>query len=604
MDTIFQKSVIDLLQELAKKIDSPHNGTIKSKDKYNGKYNMTIIETFWILHGEYKNIKGLNSVIDTLTCKAIHYYENVFKENSEAFIDEICDEIFGENLNKYCIEADSYPSNCKIVPLLAEVIKSIKQWKEEYNKCTQYKYAFFKSDTSWDINSIDYKTRFKFSLFPQVYELIKFKRFPIEQRAHDAIKEYAVTENWEEEKVQKEIADVKNNTSEIKKQSLSLYNKRQSIRDNVMKIFKFDDASFLNDRKKIDNNHPWTEKLLILIEYAIGNSFNYELLIIYLFISKDKSSAEWTKLISNKQEKFISCLYSILIHKKGKLRDLFNSCFARSISEINNKYILYKEPEYDTPFTFFNLSKIFILYQNIITPAVLDIKHQNQEHHIYQASIGNFVKVYVKLFKESTMIYPCYNILLSNPPIKLLDEFGLSIEDAAKIMGVNKSTLYRNIKLGTISKSKYLWFWLAISGCTHDFLNGLTSIPYYGHNSQNNNDKSIMINPIMLAGIAENMIRNVNSISDYIDRLGKNYTLKHNILSKDFQIELTAICNKICVGMLQKRKLIEREVEKKRNENIQNGLEADAYKADDIKHYMELKSILEQASDAIERSLK
>lgn len=604
MDTIFQKSVIDLLQELAKKIDSPHNDTIKSKDKYNGKYNMTIIETFWILHGEYKNIKGLNSVIDTLTCKAIHNYENVFKENSEAFIDEICDEIFGENLNKYCIEADSYPNNCKIVPLLAEVIKSIKQWKEEYKKCTQYKYAFFKSDTSWDINSIDYKTRFKFSLFPQVYELIKFKRFPIEQRAREAIKAYAKAENWEDKRVQKEIADIENNTTKIKKQSQSLYNKRQLIRDNVMNIFKFDDDSFLNDRKIIDNNHPWIEKILILIEYAIGSSFHYELLIIYLFISKDKSSAEWTKLISNKQEKFISILYSILIHKKKGLRNLFNSCFARSISEINNKFLFYKKPEYDTPLTFFNLSKVFILYQNIITPAVLDINHQNQNYHIYQTRVGNLVRDYIELFEESTMIYPCCNTLLSIPPIKLLDEFGLSIEDAAEIMGVNKSTLYRNIKLGTISKSKYLWFWLAISGCTHDFLNGLTSIPYYGHNSQNNNDKSIMMNPIMSFGIAENMIKNVNSISDYIERLGKNNDLKHTILSKDFQIELTAICNKICLVMRKKRTLIEAEVEKKRNENIQNGLEADAYKADDIKHYMELKSILEQASDAIERSLK
>jgi len=195
---------------------------------------------------------------------------------------------------------------------------------------------------------------------------------------------------------------------------------------------------------------------------------------------------------------------------------------------------------------------------------IIDQEHKNEPYHLYPRSVSNTIRDYLKIFNYTSLIYPCYNIFISYPPIQLLNDFVLTIPKAAQLMGVNKSTLNKAIDEKKALQRKHIWFWLALSGCTHEFLDGLTSMPFYGSDNHNDYDYLQRIAPITFFSIAENIIKNLNDISEYINSLGKNNNKKLEFISAKHQEEITGRCTTIANLIHKKRCEIEAEIYQKK----------------------------------------
>ena len=93
-ETIFKKSVTELLYDISDRLKEESNNN--ENDIHKGKYNINMIETFWILHGYYGKVQQKNPQLnlDDIINKAVHNYEHIFKKETNAFIAHILDNIF------------------------------------------------------------------------------------------------------------------------------------------------------------------------------------------------------------------------------------------------------------------------------------------------------------------------------------------------------------------------------------------------------------------------------------------------------------------------------------------------------------------------------
>ena len=608
-ETIFKKSVTELLYDISDRLKEESNNN--ENDIHKGKYNINMIETFWILHGYYGKVQQKNPQLnlDDIINKAVHNYEHIFKKETNAFIAHILDNIFWFS-NEYIEESNLYPKDSKELMLLGNTIKSIKTWIDIYSKFTKTHQEIFNDfDIAWSPNKLLNPYRPAHYGQPDNHDYFLPSLFPaIKQRLKSKNKRIALYTNASS------CTQANAPQDQDPQQSCINLNWLENEYDNILKslfdIFRYSDDKYKDIRKHLTNLHPLTEKLIISMEYAIDGGFNYELLSIYLFISKDKSKAYFTKMISQKHELFIQCLFDILTQENKSLKSLFNIYYQKSISEIRKSYSLYPDvdTDYSTPLTIFNLYKIFVIYKSIINPMILDIDHKNESFHKYPTSVSNTLDSYIDIFNHSSLILPCYNIFISYPPIQLFNEYGLSIPEAAKLMGVNKSTLSRAINDKAISKKKYIWFWLALSGCTHEFLDGLTSLPYYGSDVHNDYDYFVTIKPLIFLGIAEHMIKNINDISEYKNSLGKNHHHKLETMSYKHQQEITSKCSTIANLIHTKRFMIEQDIYNKQTEEKSNNgrpIEITSSNINELSpNYNELIAILDETISALECCIK
>lgn len=565
----------------------------KFKKKSIDEININMFDAFWLLHGKFDKLPKEDIDFQPIISKALNYYEPQFEKQATNFILAAFDDLY-ENAEKFAEEYTIYYRDSPIINLLNIAVSSITGWKERYNKFTQNYASFFDNcDTAWSQNKLSNKNKqnFKPSNYP------KIKKFLENKRGLDAAYE------------QYDLYPM------LKQEKNLLAREFNKINQLLFQIFESTSTEFKNAKNSLVPQMPHTEKLLISFEYALGLSINYELLSIYLFISHEKKP-KWTSILSKKQEEFIYCLYKLLISKYGGLKNLFRIHFKPSLNEIQKEY-LYSIPSYSPPITFFQIHKIIILYMTLFPSSILEINHKEEEH-IYPHEVQIVTRYYNDIFNYTSIPYQCFDFFLSNPPFRILDLFGIDRSHTASILGISNSALSKQISNGTFA-DKHKWFFLALSGCTYEFLEGLTSIPLYGLNPEDNNDYRYLIAPGVILGIAENMQKNIESIASYKLNLRKDKTLeKLHLFSSKHQEKLTELVLKMATLIHTKRKLIEAEAEVNRQNELRDFQEIRLDDAtpqklthitdDNISstsdHFNELKSILNATIEALKKATK
>lgn len=567
--------------------------SLKFKKKNIDEININMFDAFWLLHGKFDQLPKKDIDFQPIISKALNYYEPQFRKQVNNFILVAFDDLY-DNVEKFTKEQTIYYGDAPIINLLNIAVLSIIRWKERYNKFTKNYASFFDNcDTAWSQNKLSNKNKqsFKPSNYP------KIKKFLENKRGLDAAYE------------QYELYPL------LKQEKNLLTREFDKIKKLLFQIFESPSTEFKNAKNFLSSHMPNTEGLLISFEYALGTSINYELLSIYLFISQDKKP-KWTGILSKKQEEFICCLYKLLISKYGELKKLFTIHSKPSTKEIEKEFLHYRL-SYSPPITFFQIHKIIVLYRALFPSSVLKINHKREEHN-YPQKVHVVLRYYDDIFNYTSIPYQCFDFFLSTPPFKILDQFGLDRTHLASILGITNSALSKQISKGTFA-DKHKWFFLALSGCTYEFLEGLTSIPLYGSDPKSSSDNLYTLDPLVTLGIAENMAKNINSLSSYKENLGTDKgSAKLYLFSSKHQEKITALILEMADLLHTKRQLIEAETDLNRQNELRDFQEIGPNGAtpqklthitdDNISstsdHFSELKSILDTTIDALKKATK
>ena len=507
----------------------------KFKNKDINSLELNMFDIFWLMHGNFTKLPRKEVDFDSIIKKALYYYEDQFKIQTENFILEIFDDVY-INIDKYNQEAKYIDEDLTIIKSFKELLITVRTWKDNYVKYSEDYAPILKNiEVPWSPKKTQNKGNQEF----RPSKFIKLKKQMDNKRTVNISPKY-------EELYQKQRKD--------KKRLTILYNKTRKI---ILQVLEYSDDNFKYMRNVLNSNTVHFERLIIILEYALSTNINYEMLSLYLFISHDKKDSTCTKILSNKQENFIKDLYAVIISFNSDLKKLFNFQFNATVSEIKKEY-LYPPKQYNTPITFFQIHKIIILYSALIPSCILDINHSNRPHE-YSQKVKTIVNYYSYIFDNTAIPYPCYDFFLSTPPFKIFDILGMDRKQIASILSLTPSALSKQINTGTFV-DKHRWFFLALSGCTHEFLDSLTSIPLYGTDAKIYSDYQYTIPLAYTVGIAENMMRNIYKLYTYRGELNRdNNSSKFYTFSSVQQEEITALIRELINLIHQKREFIEKE---------------------------------------------
>lgn len=292
----------------------------------------------------------------------------------------------------------------------------------------------------------------------------------------------------------------------------------------ITQIVNFSNKDFKNLlTESFINDYPISYSHLIKFQYMLSPAFNYELLLLFMWTDFKKHYPTTLLAVIEKYEIFFEDIYNDIntVSYDGSpnaITDVKDLCDIRCSSKFN-----------DGSSILFKLKKIIKIYR---------ILHHFQILHKPDVVDKTLFLFDVILTETTFQNFPCYT-MLKNLPLVLMEELSLTESDLAKILDVNKSTISKQIKNGTIVK-KNLWFWKAALDHTLTYFYGETTIPTYGKIEETSN--SYLLQIAMQRSFAELFLKNIESLKTYSKELKNSKNLiKKRILSYKY---LNQISNK------------------------------------------------------------
>ena len=325
------------------------------------------------------------------------------------------------------------------------------------------------------------------------------------------------------------------NVTELQKDASKIEKRLSSIQSLIENLtLNYEDNVFKKTRELLTfapKQENIAEDILASLEYAIDGSFNCELILIFIFNDLDyKSSSKYMKSIIKKHEKFFINIYKKLIDldRYGNVKILTHVHFCPE--EILEPYL--------------SCDKNFVSKFNPDTkPDILQLKQLLALFSFYcrvskenvLISIENSVRDYLKIIENTKMTNITYDPVLDDLPSYVMNFFGLNKNDLASILGIDPSTVSRQLKNPKKMISNNLWFWKVATGFTYTYLNGNTTISDYGKHYSSDETK-YLFSPIQFIAYAELFLERISELQEYQEALrdGKILTKKKYILSKKY----------------------------------------------------------------------
>ncbi len=292
-----------------------------------------------------------------------------------------------------------------------------------------------------------------------------------------------------------------------------------------------------NDELKIlikvcrENKLYRLENYLVKLEYATDFSFNKEIILLFLFIDLDDlKDNNYLKIIIKRHEKLFCDIYEELKFASPNTRTLLDFSISCKVEDDIKPCVQLKKYIFDdNNLILFKLKKLISLYG-----FYCDIKNI----HIC-SSIEITLRDFDFILKETKMMEIEYNPLLDNLPNYVLNTFGLSQKDLSQILDIHESGISRKLEDGSILE-KYTWFWKAATDFSYTYMNGETTIPYYGKHEQEST--KYLIAPVITMAFAEIFFKYITGLKEYKNALkSKNSTMqKELILSKEYLRKISA----------------------------------------------------------------
>lgn len=348
---------------------------------------------------------------------------------------------------------------------------------------------------------------------------------------------------------------------------------------------------------------PETANYITILRYCLDSSFNCEAILLFLYGKIDLSSHKYLAIIVKKHEVFFNSIYANLISVSPVARDIIGKDWKCCPSEIKEPYYDIEkpfQPPQDGRSILFHLKKLLDLHEFYCKSSQADVL----------PSIRNGLVSYRRILIETKLDNLLYNPLKDDLPNCVLKSMGLNQKDLAEILDIDESTISRQIKAFHEGKDKnivtqHLWFWRVFTGFTYTYLNGETTIPYYG--MLDSDGSTYGIAPMLSMAYAELFLEHIVALKEYSTALkeGKIPAKKKYVLTQRYLRQISKEAGQLARRIQEHRISLDRMFEyiqsqqkSKRDLLVSNRAEIKEYE----EHIQELKEKMpNQCADRKER---
>ena len=257
----------------------------------------------------------------------------------------------------------------------------------------------------------------------------------------------------------------------------------------------------------------YLKKYLTLLYYPINGSFNHEIILVFLFGKVDWSKAgKYLKIVVERHEKFFLSIYNELkafYPNIDALLDIGTNICPRAVTD---KYY-HQLPEFSPPdeprAILFKLKKLINLYEFYCkAQKISPLK-----------CVRAAMNVYKNILVETRFTEFHYAPMWSDLPSYIMNLFGLTQSDLAKILGIGNHNVTREKAKGTLIEN-HDWFWQAATGFTYTYVLGETTIPFYG--KMNSDSARYTVLPVSVMAYAEMFLNYIDALTDYRKKIKAN----------------------------------------------------------------------------------
>ena len=484
-------------------------GFIMEKDDSFATKNLTLCEQFWIMR---LNISHLTDAIKLHTkenisenqirarkSEIVEKYSEMFDTDFVNFKKTILNNVYQiiafEKSSNFELELDSLQKNfsdCPIISLFLEIVSQVKKFQESFSKfcALAEKFNFDKSRYG----------DFHFDIIANVECLQVY---------------FSSKRNLPEFYNSSCVFNV------LKSAVQKMYDNAHTAMNFIEQIVsKFSNQNFseLVHNENIQS-YPITNEFLLKFQYTLTTNFNYELLLLFMWTDfNNYNPSNALSLVVQKYESFFSDTYNKLTTISADVNDLLDIHCNFCPQDITEPYA---NPP---PFIFrndsillFRLKKIIKLYQIFQHCKIL---HEPEW-------LASTLNLFDEILIETKFADVSYNTISDDFPAYLMHILNLKISDIATILDKDKSTISRQFKNHTIIQ-KNIWFWQAATDFTWTYINGETTIPYYG--KENSSDNLYLQKIVSQRAFAELFLQNITALKDYQTLLNKNKKIKKKVI--------------------------------------------------------------------------
>ena len=266
----------------------------------------------------------------------------------------------------------------------------------------------------------------------------------------------------------------------------------------------------------------YLKKYLTLLFYPIDGSFNHEIILVFLFGKVDWSKAgKYIKIVVERHEKFFLSIYNELkdfYPNTDALLDIGINICPRAVTD---KYY-HPLPEFSPPdeprAILFKLKKLINLYEFYCkAQKISPLK-----------CVRAAMNVYKNILVETRFTEFHYAPMWSDLPSYIMNLFGLTQSDLAKILGIGNHNVTREKAKGTLIEN-HDWFWQAATGFTYTYVLGETTIPFYG--KMNSDSARYTVLPVSVMAYAEMFLNYIDALTDYRKKIKANLDISKSKFS-------------------------------------------------------------------------
>lgn len=132
-----------------------------------------------------------------------------------------------------------------------------------------------------------------------------------------------------------------------------------------------------------------------------------------------------------------------------------------------------------------------------------------------------------------------------------MSNFGINNKELSKILSVTEGTISRNKNSNEFLK-KHLWFWAAVTGYTLDFLEGNSTLEYYGRNANTDSNRYLKTVAAITAA-SETFLTMTDYLVSFKNQLSSSSNSKKYILS-DKYLSIIAAHSKELTDLIRKQR--------------------------------------------------
>ncbi len=304
----------------------------------------------------------------------------------------------------------------------------------------------------------------------------------------------------------------------------------------------------------------YLKKYLTLFYYPIDGSFNHEVILVFLFGKVDWSKAgKHLKIVVKRHEKFFLSIYNELkdfYPHTDALLDIGTNICPRAVTD---KYY-HQLPEFSPPdeprAILFKLKKLINLYEFYCKAQKISLLK----------CVKATMNVYKNILVETRFTEFHYAPMWSDLPSYIMNLFGLTQSDLAKILGIGNHNVTREKVKGTLIEN-HDWFWQAATGFTYTYILGETTIPFYG--KMNSDSARYNILPVSVMEYAEMFLNYIDALTDYRKKIKANPDIsKSKFLLNEEHIKNLSEKVQILMNAIQDKRIFLNEFQNQR-EKIQ-----------------------------------